>query len=38
MDVIEVGRGDMSWIDLVQDGKQWRVVLNTVMNFSDSIK
>jgi hypothetical protein len=28
----EIGWGDMDWIDLAQDGDQWRVHVNTVMN------
>ena len=33
MDLQEVGRGDMDWIDLAQDRDRWRVLLNAVMNF-----
>jgi hypothetical protein len=29
----EIGWGGMDWIDLVQDRNQWRVLVNTVMNF-----
>jgi hypothetical protein len=28
----DVGWGDMNWIDLAQDGDQWRALVNTVMN------
>jgi hypothetical protein len=32
MDLREIGRGGMDWIDLAQDRDQWRALLNTVMN------
>jgi len=32
MDLQEVGRGGMDWIDLTQDRNRWRALLNTVMN------
>jgi hypothetical protein len=32
MDMTETVLGDIDWIDLVQDGDQWRVFVNTVMN------
>jgi hypothetical protein len=32
MDLREVGWGGMDWIDLAQDGDQWRALVNTVMN------
>jgi hypothetical protein len=32
MDISETGWGGMDWIDLVQDGDQWRALANTVMN------
>jgi hypothetical protein len=32
MDHREIGWGGMDWIDLLQDGDQWRVLVNTVMN------
>jgi hypothetical protein len=32
MDLREIGRGGMDWIDLAQDGDQWKVLMNTVMN------
>jgi hypothetical protein len=31
-DLREIGWGGMDWIDLVQDGDQWRALVNTVMN------
>jgi hypothetical protein len=30
---IRVGRDGMDWNDLAQDRDQWRVLVNTVMNF-----
>jgi hypothetical protein len=27
-----MGWDDMDWIDLAQDGDQWRALVNTVMN------
>jgi hypothetical protein len=33
MDIREIGRGDMDWIDLAQDMDQWKVLVNTIMNF-----
>ena len=32
MDLLEVGCGGMDWIDLTQNGKSWRAVVNNVMN------
>jgi hypothetical protein len=32
MDHRERGWGGMDWIDLAQDGVQWRVVMKTAMN------
>jgi hypothetical protein len=32
MDLREIGWGGMDWIDLAQDGDQWRVLVNMVMN------
>jgi hypothetical protein len=32
MDLTEIGRGGMDWIDLAQDRDQWRAPVNTVMN------
>jgi len=31
MDVLEVGNGDMDWIELAQDRDRWRVLVNAVM-------
>jgi hypothetical protein len=32
MDLREIESGDMDWIDLAQDGDQWKALVNTVMN------
>jgi hypothetical protein len=32
MDLREIGWGCVNWIDLAQDGEQWRALVNTVMN------
>jgi hypothetical protein len=32
MDLREIGRGGMDWIDLAQVRDQWRALVNTVMN------
>jgi hypothetical protein len=32
MDLREIGWGGTDWIDLAQDGDQWRALMNTVMN------
>jgi hypothetical protein len=32
MDLREIGRDGMDWIDLAQDKNQWRALVNTVMN------
>jgi hypothetical protein len=32
MDLREIGRDGMDWIDLAQDRDQWRALVNTVMN------
>jgi hypothetical protein len=31
MDLGEVGRGDMDWIDLAQDRNRWRALVNSVL-------
>jgi hypothetical protein len=33
MDLREIGWGGMDWIDMAQNIDQWRVLVNTVMNF-----
>jgi hypothetical protein len=32
MDIRDIEWGGMDWIYLAQDGDQWRVLVNTVMN------
>jgi hypothetical protein len=32
VDLREIGRGSMDWIDLVQDRDQWRALVTKVMN------
>jgi hypothetical protein len=32
MDLRQIIRGDMDWIDLAEDRDQWRALVNTVMN------
>jgi hypothetical protein len=32
MDLVEVGLGDVDWIDLAQDRDKWRGLVNAVMN------
>jgi hypothetical protein len=32
MDFREIGWDGMDWIDVTQDGDQWRALVNTVMN------
>jgi hypothetical protein len=32
MDLTEIGWNGMAWIDLAQDGDQWRALVNTIMN------
>ena len=32
MDLIEIGKEDVDWINLAQDRDKWRAVVNTVMN------
>jgi hypothetical protein len=33
MDIIEIGYVSMDWIDLAEDGDQWRAFVNTVNTF-----
>jgi len=33
MDLQEVGREGMAWIDLYQDRSRWQALVNAVMNF-----
>jgi hypothetical protein len=33
MDLREIGRDDMDWIDLAQNRDEWRALVNMVMNF-----
>jgi hypothetical protein len=32
IDLLEIGWGDVVWIDLAQDRDKWRAVVNAVMN------
>jgi hypothetical protein len=32
MDLREIGWNGMVWIDLAEDGDQWRALVNTIMN------
>jgi hypothetical protein len=32
MNLIEVGWGDVDWIDQVQDRDRWRALVNSVLN------
>jgi hypothetical protein len=32
MDLRDIGWDRMDWIDVAQDGDQWRALVNTVMN------
>jgi hypothetical protein len=38
MELRKIVWGDMEWINLAHDRHQWRALVNTVINFSDSIK
>jgi hypothetical protein len=38
MHVREIGWGGIEWIHLSQDRDQWRALMNTIMNFSVTIK
>jgi transposase len=33
IDLREIGWDGVDWVDLAQDGDQWRALVNTVMNF-----
>jgi hypothetical protein len=33
IDLREIGWGGMDWIDVAQDGDQWRALVNTVIIF-----
>jgi hypothetical protein len=33
MDLREIGRDRVDWIDMAQDRDQWRALVNTVLNF-----
>jgi hypothetical protein len=32
MDLVEVGGGDVDWIDLAQDRDRWRALVNAILN------
>jgi hypothetical protein len=32
MHLVEIGWGDVDWIDLAKDRDKWRVLVNAVMN------
>jgi hypothetical protein len=32
MDLVEVGWGDVDWVDLAQDRDRWRALVNSVLN------
>jgi hypothetical protein len=32
MDLVQVGWGDVDWIDLAQDRDRWRALVNSVLN------
>jgi hypothetical protein len=36
MDLVEVGWGDVDWIDLAQDNDRWRALVNSVLNLQVS--
>jgi hypothetical protein len=36
MDLTEIRRGSMDWIDVVQDRDRWRALLNAVKYFRES--
>ena len=38
MDLQEVGRGCVDWMELAQDREKWRALVSTVMIFGGSIK
>jgi hypothetical protein len=33
IDLLEVGKGEMDWIDLLRDRDRWRAFVKSVMNF-----
>jgi hypothetical protein len=37
MDLREIGWSGKNWIDLAQDGDQWRHLVNTVLNLQDKM-
>jgi hypothetical protein len=38
MELVEIGRGGLDWIGLVQGRYRWRALANAVMNLRSSIK